>query len=442
MCVCVTCTAYYYMLPLYPGTRDAGRLSDKQPNYIHKMGVRTDQLCLYNTSPDSVLYQEMLSFKASQVTSSSVVAERELNEDDSDWEIVPGGRHYRGGSGSSDYMSPVFYSDENLHSHSPYVLDASKRSMLSDSTDSDEDSDIFLDGRIRIRGDVDLQRSDDEIEVGFLRRRGNANPPRSGVMGEQPTQSSEGVARSTGSRLRKGRRKVVVHPTLHLREEDTPTKSGVEDHRPHPGIRHHPHSHRSKEQSRKQPEVDISGADASPPTHSSTKTTSPSLATQQRMARDKNKSSPHTFNANTSRISTISCPTDLLLSPRSTSDSPDSGTMGYFTPRHIDEDVDIIPPSTSEEEEDDLHAHALNSKEFQKKRPLQRYNFDTPLLHIPPLSGSSSSSELNTPASTLKKSSSANNIKEKAKEEDVDSPFAAGRTLGLPTTAGLTQTSR
>lgn len=51
------------------------RLSDKQLYYIHRMGARTDQSCLYNTSSDSALYQEMLSYKASQASSFSVLTD-------------------------------------------------------------------------------------------------------------------------------------------------------------------------------------------------------------------------------------------------------------------------------------------------------------------------------------------------------------------------------
>ena len=204
------------------------------------MGVHTNQSCLYNTSPDSLLYQEMLSFKASQAF--SVFTEQELEDDDgSDWEILQDdqGEYYDGGSETSPSSSSLGdYSDDDFadgpysHRHSPYAFaTTSKRILRYDSADSDDEGErggggggACLDGRIRIRGDVDLQHSDDEIEVGFHSRRGNTNPPRNGthgghVAGGQPNPSSEDTRRPAGAVMRRGQRTIVVHPTLHPQEK-------------------------------------------------------------------------------------------------------------------------------------------------------------------------------------------------------------------------------
>ena len=95
-----------YML----GTKDVDRLSDKQLHFVHRLGVHTKQACLYSTSSESLLYQEMLSFKASQAF--SIGAEQELDEDDdSDWEILQDeGEYYDGGSETSP-SSTAEYSD-------------------------------------------------------------------------------------------------------------------------------------------------------------------------------------------------------------------------------------------------------------------------------------------------------------------------------------------
>ena len=78
LCMC-SCGPHFYSrcygYCFYLGTKMVEKLSDKQLYYIHRMGARTDQACLYNTSPNSVLYQEMLSFKASQASSFSVITD-------------------------------------------------------------------------------------------------------------------------------------------------------------------------------------------------------------------------------------------------------------------------------------------------------------------------------------------------------------------------------
>ena len=414
------------------------RLSDKQLHFVHRMGVHTNQSCLYNTSPDSLLYQEMLSFKASQAF--SVVADQELdNEGDSDWEILQDEEEYYDGGSETSPSSSAEYSDNDngfYPSHSPYAFAmTSKRTLRYDSAESDEESDTCLDGRIRIQGDVDLQHSDDEIEVGFHSRRGNPNPPGNGTHGGEQLQpnSSSKSTRPAGAILRRGQRTVVVHPTLHPQGKGAMTTTNSNR-----GIKHHAHPRR---RSKKQPKVGQSIVPA-------TKITPPAASSQWRNG---GAIRNHTSSLANSTMTSASCPKELMHAPRSTSESLLGGGMvGYPSPaRRISDGIDVIPPSTSEDEEVGSRESSPRHHQRHPLPPSKRYSFDAPapLLHVPPLSGSSSSLEMNTPAApsssaAVKKSPSDHSIRNKiGREEDTDNPFA-NRPLGLSTTPGLAQTSR
>ena len=447
------------------GLKEVDRLSDKQHHFIHRMGVHTNQSCLYNTSPDSLLYQEMLSFKASQAF--SVFTEQELEDDDgSDWEILQDdqGEYYDGGSETSPSSSSLGdYSDDDFadgpysHRHSPYAFaTTSKRILRYDSADSDDEGErggggggACLDGRIRIRGDVDLQHSDDEIEVGFHSRRGNTNPPRNGthgghVAGGQPNPSSEDTRRPAGAVMRRGQRTIVVHPTLHPQEKVAMTTTS--------SSKHHAHPRRRRSKKKKPPQVELSIVPA-------TKLPPPALSSQWSNGGDNINNYPPSSLATSTKTS-ASCPKELMLAPQSISVSPQGGTImgGYLTPtrRFSNGGIDVIPPSTSEDEGGT--ASQGSSPRHHRRHPLppsKRYSLDepAPLLHVPPLSGSSSSLEMNahtpmsqSPSAPVSKrspfSDHGSGVRNRnGREEDTDNPFA-NRPLGLTTTAGLIQTSR
>ena len=454
------------------GTKDVDRLSDKQLHFVHRLGVHTKQACLYSTSSDSLLYQEMLSFKASQAF--SVGAEQELDEDDdSDWEILQDeGECYDGGSETSPSSTAEYsdYDDDDgsgpYPHNSPYVFATTSKGILHyDSADSDEEEqrgggarDACLDGRIRIQGDMDLQHSDDEIEVGFHSRRGgNIHPPGNGTRssghGGKPNLSSEGpggAMRPVGAILRRGQRTIVVHPTVHPQERVAMTTTGNSR-----GIRHHAHPRRrSKKKKPPPPKVEMSIVPA-------TKITPPTVHSQRSNGGDINNANNYPSSLATTTKTSASCPKDLMLAPRSISVSPRSGILGGGYPAAtarrtiIDDGIDVIPPSTSEDE-GGASSSRDSSPRHHRRHPLppsKRYSFDepAPLLHVPPLSGSSSSLEMNaqqhsaasSPSAAGKKSpSDQSSIRNKfGREEDTDSPFA-NRPLGLTTTAGLIQTSR
>ena len=50
------------------GVLDVGRLSDKSHHFLHRSGVRVEQVCLYSNQNDSLLYQEMLTYKAGEAS--------------------------------------------------------------------------------------------------------------------------------------------------------------------------------------------------------------------------------------------------------------------------------------------------------------------------------------------------------------------------------------
>ena len=93
------------------------RLSDKQPYYIHKNGGAIVQTCLYNLSDDSLLYQEMLGYKASQAAYHLVSGQEVATDDSSDWDDLVGD-YYDGGSEFSA-STPSYYSDGH-QSASPF----------------------------------------------------------------------------------------------------------------------------------------------------------------------------------------------------------------------------------------------------------------------------------------------------------------------------------
>jgi len=63
------------------------RVSDKQKRFLHKSGIHIDQVCLYKPEDSSTLYQEMLTYKASQV-SFHLISPHELHSDGSNWEYL------------------------------------------------------------------------------------------------------------------------------------------------------------------------------------------------------------------------------------------------------------------------------------------------------------------------------------------------------------------
>ena len=368
--------------------------------FIHRMGARTDQSCLYDTLPESDLYHEMLTFKASQASSFNVVTDDNVIDNDSDWEIVPEGEFYDGGSDENPPDSTFYHSNDTSYSRYPYVLSTTRPHQLYESGGTDEgESDNCLDGRIRIRGDVDLQHSDDEVEVGFSSRGDSSNPP--GVGGEDTKKPSATKSRKSGQTA-------AVYPT-----KETTKREVKGEYHPQPRYR------RRKGSAKKQLKGDVPVTTTSTP-----KGTTPN--------------SRHY--ANSAKTSSSSCPKDLMLTNRSLSGHPDNSGMGYSTQRRINEEIDVIPPSSSDEDDD-----LLSGYRRRRPRPLRRHDFDTPLLHVPPLSGSSSSLEFNPSAQETNKTAvslSDGGVKNKGKEEDIDGPFSSNRSIGITTTAGMIQTSR
>jgi hypothetical protein len=99
------------------GIHAVDRLSDKQYHYVHKSGLTIHQICLYTLSDESLLYQEMLAYKASHasyylVSSTDLPSEEE--EDESDWEILAATQHTN--SVELPMSSPSSYTSEE---HAP-----------------------------------------------------------------------------------------------------------------------------------------------------------------------------------------------------------------------------------------------------------------------------------------------------------------------------------
>ena len=169
---------------------------------------------------------------------------------------------------------------------------------------------------------MDLQHSDNEVEVGFFSRGGTSNPP--GVSGA----GGEDTKMPSATKSRKSGWTAAVHPTKET------TKREVK------GEYHPQHRYRRRKGSaKKQLRGDVPVTTTSTP-----KGTTPN--------------SRHY--ANSAKASSTSCPKDLMLTNRSLSghpDShPDSSGMGYSTQRRINEEIDVIPSSSSDEDDDLLSA--------------------------------------------------------------------------------------
>ncbi len=107
-----------------------GRVSDKQSHYILHQAYKTKQVCLYESSADSLLYQEMLTFKATHTSPHATTGLQLPSEEDSDYECMTGGEHYDGDSESS------YFTEEDNHresSSSPFqILNSAKGGVVSD----------------------------------------------------------------------------------------------------------------------------------------------------------------------------------------------------------------------------------------------------------------------------------------------------------------------
>ena len=86
------------------------RVSDKKQHYLHKSGTKIIQVCLYTGEDSSLLYQEMLSYKAGQA-SLNIISPREIHSDDSDWEYVGGDM-----CDWSGFSTPSYSSGDGVHS--------------------------------------------------------------------------------------------------------------------------------------------------------------------------------------------------------------------------------------------------------------------------------------------------------------------------------------
>ena len=106
----------FSLLPLplsltsHTGINEVDRVSDKKQHYLHKSGTKIIQVCLYTAEDSSLLYQEMLSYKAGQA-SLNVISPREIHSDDSDWEYVGGDM-----CDWSGFSTPSYSSGDGVHS--------------------------------------------------------------------------------------------------------------------------------------------------------------------------------------------------------------------------------------------------------------------------------------------------------------------------------------
>lgn len=128
---------------------EISRLSDKQAHYIRNQAYKTRQVCLYRPSPDSILYQEMLTFKATQ-SAPHTASELRALESDSDSEYG-GGEQYDG-----DAESTYFTEEEwRENSSSPFqILNGKDEDVIESEADS------FL----------------DDVEVGYYSTRSASSP--------------------------------------------------------------------------------------------------------------------------------------------------------------------------------------------------------------------------------------------------------------------------
>ena len=137
------------------GVHEVERLSDKQTHYVHRSGAQIQQVCLYEVNDESVLYQEMLSYKASQA-SYFLISSRDFPDNDSDWEYLPGGDYYDGGSEFSA-STPSYFSDHRGDLDSP----GSTHMIISSQFNPDDP-----DSPLHIVGEFSPTRSE-EVEVDF-----------------------------------------------------------------------------------------------------------------------------------------------------------------------------------------------------------------------------------------------------------------------------------
>ena len=114
----------------HTGVQEVNRVSDKQCHYILKQAYKTKQVCLYQSSPDSLLYREMLTFKATH-SSPHTTTGLQLPDDDSDSEYMTGGGEHYDGDSESSYFTEEDKDRES--SSSPFQI--LKGAVVSDKPD-------------------------------------------------------------------------------------------------------------------------------------------------------------------------------------------------------------------------------------------------------------------------------------------------------------------
>lgn len=134
------------------------RLSDKHTDYIHRSGMSVEQICIYDLNDESLLYQEMLAYKASQA-SFHLVAGYDLPDSDSDWNKLT----HDFTDASSDIttstrsrsVTPSYYSGD---SPSEFPLFVNRRLIISSG----------FEGDVVEAGFIEIIREDDDEEANFL----------------------------------------------------------------------------------------------------------------------------------------------------------------------------------------------------------------------------------------------------------------------------------
>ena len=106
----------YILCAILTGFCDVDRVGDKLPWWIRRTHPHRTQYTIYSTDPSSILYQEMLSHKATQ-TAGSTSSLRPVSSisDDSEFEMV-GHEYYNGGSD----ITSSYYSDYGSSPFSPH----------------------------------------------------------------------------------------------------------------------------------------------------------------------------------------------------------------------------------------------------------------------------------------------------------------------------------
>ena len=172
------------------------------------MGAQTDQSCLRYSAGGGPLPQDAdVQSEPSLFFQRNVVTDDSLIDNDSDLELVPEGEYYDGGSDENSPDSTFYHSNSTSYSRYPYDLSTTPHQLYESGGTDEGESDNCLDGRIRIRGDVDLQHSDDEVEVGFSSRGDSSNPP--GVSGA----GGEDTKKPSATKSRKSGQAAAVYPT-------------------------------------------------------------------------------------------------------------------------------------------------------------------------------------------------------------------------------------